>query len=74
MLTTPGKIALRDSAAASALCFPPGGFRQSLNTNNDCRTGLLYDILPLSTSVIFLTPQPWKYKVVRVGLNDVKID
>ena len=57
--TIPGKIFFIASAAVSALGLPP--CRQSSNWNNVCLTGLEYDTLPLSTRVIFLTPQPYKH-------------
>ena len=57
--TIPGKIFFIASAAVSALGLPP--CRQSSNWNNVCLTGLEYDTLPLSTRVMFLTPQPYKH-------------
>ena len=55
-LTTPGKMSFRFSAAAMALCLPP--FIQSWNWNRLWRTGFEYEMVLLSTSVMYFTPHP----------------
>ena len=55
-LTTPGKMSFRFSAAAMALCLPP--FTQSWNWNRLWRTGFEYEMVLLSTSVMYFTPHP----------------
>lgn len=59
MLTTPGKIFFKRSAAHCALGFPP--FKQSSNSNNGWRTGFENDTRAESTSVIVRMPQPYNH-------------
>jgi hypothetical protein len=56
-----GNIVFKASAAASALGLPPS--KQSLNVNNDCRTGLEYETALLSTNVTFLIPHAYPSKM-----------
>lgn len=53
VLTTPGKICLRASAAAVALLAPDFA---SSKVKRVCRTGFEYDTVELSTKVIFWNP------------------
>lgn len=55
LITTAGNILLRLLTAAVALNSPP--FRQSSKVYRDCLSGLDIATLPLSTNVIFRTPQ-----------------
>src|SRR5689334_4802600 len=55
--TTPGYISFKASAARVAFFAPPS--RQSLKSNSGCLTGFENDTDPLSTKVIFRTPQPF---------------